>query len=673
MLLSVKNKHPRDVRIKFRVKGRKYWIDGSTENVISCTAYISTFFENFDSDRIIQCILNSNNYKDPNYKYYNMNSDDIQNQWNDASSLGTKLHLEIEHFYNCMEHDINSTEFSYFKQFVHEHSNLEIYRTEWLIFDEYKRMTGTIDAVFIDKTDNTFVLCDWKRVEQIHEHSNNNICGKPPVNHMQDTNYSHYCLQLNLYKKILESYYDIKIKELFLVILHPKNPTYKKINVPVLEKEITNLLMLRNIEYKIPPEFIELSDEQQNVFMSILKGQNVFITAKAGCGKSHLIKLFYNTYKEDKSIALTSTTGISAIWINGCTLFSFLGIGLGLDSAPKIIKYIQIRPLILTRWTTLDILIIDEISMLNADLFDKLEAIARYIRCSKKPFGGIQLVLTGDFLQLPVVNSDKLCFEAVSWEKCVDKTFYLKKNFRQDDPLFQNCLNEIRYGELSKETKKILKSRIGAKLNNDYNIIPTKIYGLNIDVDRINEQEINKLDQTEFYEYTLEYKLYDKTIKNIDEMIKKNCLACKQLQLCIGAQVMLIFNWNIDLKLGNGSKGVVVDFNNNLPVVKFLNGDIITVDYHTWNVTENDKKLFDITQIPLKICYAITIHKSQGLTLDYAEIDLNDIFEYGQAYTAISRIKKLDGLTITRKFNFNSIVANPKAIEYYKNIELNCA
>jgi len=418
-------------------------------------------------------------------------------------------------------------------------------------------------------------------------------------------------------------------------------------------------------------KFESLSEKQKTAYMSIVNGQNVFLTGMAGSGKTAIINLFSKQYRIFKNIGVTSTTGTSAILIGGSTLHSFLGIGLGSGNVEFLYMGIKNRNYILSRWIDLDVLIIDEISMLSPVLFDKLENLARIIRKNDLPFGGIQLILTGDFLQLPCVESENFCFEALSWNKCVDEIIYLTEIFRQENKEFQKCLSEIRVGKLSYETIQLLKSRKNAILQNDFGILPTKIYALNKDVDAENEKEIQKLliknPELQFYEYNSEYTILKKCSQNFEEKIKKNCNAPSKLELCIGAQVMLLYNMDLEAKLANGSRGVVVNFIDDLPVVKFLTGEERIVDYHIWKIEENGVEVLNITQIPLRIAYAITVHKSQGISVDYAEVDMEGIFEDGMSYVALSRVSSPEGLSI-KNLRIGNIFANQKAVEFYENL-----
>jgi len=473
---------------------------------------------------------------------------------------------------------------------------------------------------------------------------------------------------------------------------------------------------------------IALTELQQKALYLLKRGQNVFLTGPSGSGKSTLINSFKNECGNHRNIAITSTTGISALLIQGTTLHSYLGIGLGQDSIEGMIKNTQNRGFYKKRWTTLDTLVIDEVSMLSPILFDKLELAFRVVRSGIKlgslsekklmdsmekcrielfedsidasvehensdsdseediigytklnnafsdqpPFGGIQLVLMGDFLQLPVVNSSKFCFESMSWNKCVTNVICLQKIMRQSDNDFQDVLNDIRFGKVTKRVKDMLNSRIGVELVNEFGIKPTEIHTTNNDVDLINERELDKLAEgdPEFCQYDMDVYFFE-FVKNREQAYdraRKNCLAPQVLQLCINAQVMLLVNLDMEFGLANGSRGVVVGFVNDYPEVCFLNGERRVITNYSWETTEDRKPQVRITQLPLRLAYAITVHKSQGCTLDYAVMNLKNIFEHGQSYVSLSRVKSLGGLSIIA-IDYKKIQAHPKAVEYYKNLE----
>lgn len=426
-------------------------------------------------------------------------------------------------------------------------------------------------------------------------------------------------------------------------------------------------------EDKILTKIVDISECGGNVYYGFeIDGNNRFVLGNfLVTHNTAVIKKFMKIHGASRNIAVTSTTGTSALLINGTTLHSYLGIGCGVSNVDILYAKICSQQRLIMRWRRLECLFVDEISMLSPDLFDKLESIARKIRKNEKPFGGIQLILSGDFLQLPVVGTDKFCFDAISWSTCIEHIVYLDEIIRQDDFVFQNILNNIRMGNVTEEVVKTLDKRIGISLVNDYGIKPTKLYALNRDVDAINNKELDKLaiNDVSFNEYTMEIKVYS-DVKNremVIEKFKKNCNAPEHLQICVGAQVMLLINLDLMAGLVNGSRGVVKSFIDDIPIVKFINGSEILIDWHTWEIEENNDKIMQVRQIPLKVAYAISIHKSQGTTLDYVEIDLASIFEYGQSYVALSRVKRLEGLCIY-DIDYNLIKAHPRAINFYKKL-----
>ncbi|CCV02300.1 helicase [Invertebrate iridescent virus 30] len=413
--------------------------------------------------------------------------------------------------------------------------------------------------------------------------------------------------------------------------------------------------------------------EQQYTLRLIEEGKNIFINAPAGTGKSALIKYFWQQNFNKKVLGLTSTTGISALNIGGSTLHSFLGIGLGKENVDdlydKIIKNREKHEL----WLKLDLLIIDEISMLHPELFNKLEKVARLVRENKKKFGGIQLIVTGDLFQLPPVSQDStLIINSSKFNKCIDTIVEFRNIIRQVDPIFKNILNKIRIGIVDTQVKKLLKKRfIKAPKQPNIQIKPTKLYCTRKSVDHLNENELNKLANKgyTFREYIMEFINQNCPI-SFDYIIKnfvKNSTTPSTLQICEQTQVMLTYN--ISPTLVNGSRGIVTGFTpENYPLVTFINGETVIVrpikfSLHCTLRCGKVKLVGYAVQVPLKIAYALTIHACQGSTLDYASINLRETFEYGQAYTALSRVRTLDGLFL-KKFNFDVIQAHPKALKF---------
>lgn len=431
-----------------------------------------------------------------------------------------------------------------------------------------------------------------------------------------------------------------------------------------------------------------LNYEQNRVLVNFKMNKNILVTGPAGTGKSFLINQLKKSAKIiNKKIAVTAMTGCAAWNIKGKTLHSWSGIGIGDKPVENLIKTIKKKSRLREKWINTDVLIIDEISMLTKDLFEKLNEIAKIIRLNQRPFGGLQIILLGDFYQLPPIdinNKVSFCFESPIWDLCIHEKIILKDIIRQIDPKLQKCLNEIREGKCSDETETIFLNCLDKKIpSSKEDIIPTKIFSMKTKIKEINDRELNSLNN-EIIEFNLEtktelkkkdYIISDNThIDYYSNNIDKNANYEKNLQLAIGAQVMLLVNLDTDNGLINGSRGIVIDFRKidekdikKYPVVKFLDGQEQIINPYTWEFDENDFKMTK-KQIPLQLAWAITIHKIQGSTLNFAIIDAgSSIFEYGQSYVALSRVTSLEGLYLL-SFSKKKIKAHPKVIEFYKKL-----
>ncbi len=417
-----------------------------------------------------------------------------------------------------------------------------------------------------------------------------------------------------------------------------------------------------------------LTEQQEEALKCINNGINVFLTGPGGTGKTFLIKKFLEENYNDDEIYVTSTTGISALLINGITLHSYAGIGLGNKSNEFYIDKILKNQKLKKRWILTKVLIIDEISMLEPDLFDKLECIARKVRKTEKKFGGIQLILSGDFLQLPPVTCTNFCFESKTWSNIIDKTFYFTEIIRQSNTLFQNVLNKIRLGIVDNE----VKSTLNLCVNKDTQTLliePTHLYSKRNMVQNYNNTKLNLLKEkhkTYIFKSTFEYQnIKDEYKEQYKDMINKVVDINDTIELTIDTQVMLTVN-NIDDNLANGSVGKIIKFEDGFPVIQFSNGIIKKIIPYKWSLNDEIKNKKDPNihklQLPLILAWSITIHRAQGATLDYVYTDIgNSIFEFGQVYVTLSRVKSLDGLFI-ENIKFNRIQANPKVIEFYKQL-----
>jgi ATP-dependent DNA helicase PIF1 len=303
----------------------------------------------------------------------------------------------------------------------------------------------------------------------------------------------------------------------------------------------------------------------------------------------------------------------------------------------------------------LDILIIDEVSMLDSILCNTISDILKACKKSDKAFGGIQVIFVGDFFQLPPVTNT-FCFQSESWINLNPIIFELTETIRQsDDKLFELILAKLRFGNLTKQIYDILKKNKEITFTD---IKPTKLYPNNVDVDKINQREIEKLKSCKSNTFIAFFN------KKTDDNLKSK-LTNFNIFLCVGSQIMITRNINIDLGLVNGTRGIIVDLNHSTCFIKTINGNIHEIKYYTQDYINNIKNL-TISFMPIKLAYALTIHKSQGATIDYLEIDLGSkIFEYGQGYTALSRGKKLENIKLVA-LDYNSFKAHPVVLKWFK-------
>jgi len=422
-----------------------------------------------------------------------------------------------------------------------------------------------------------------------------------------------------------------------------------------------------------------LTHEQRVVFQHLLRGENLFLTGGGGVGKSYLLSVVHSDLPEWKKrwegkpirIQMCAMTGCAALLLHSTakTLHSWSGIGLGKGEVKDLHLKIRRNPKAFRRWLTTDLLIIDEVSMMTAELLDKLNALAKKIRSNPRPFGGIQLVLVGDFYQLPPIRRDGagadaplFAFEASCWNELIPHSCELLEIQRQKDEAFQTILKEARVGKLSKESCAVLESRRKVEWRQN-KIRPTLLFPRRAEVDMINETNFHALTgRRETYAARL---LYDGKVPiGFDEKseafqralhaMDTESAYLKELALAEEAQVMLIANINPDAGLVNGSRGVVLGFcaTTGLPIVEFVNGRRETVGHHSWPL--EDYPFACRSQIPLRLAYAYTIHKAQGASLDSALVDIGSgNFEFGQAYVALSRVRSLDALYV---YDFDPVV-----------------
>jgi len=385
---------------------------------------------------------------------------------------------------------------------------------------------------------------------------------------------------------------------------------------------------------------------KQNTALNLLKsGKNVFITGSAGTGKTYLLNLYTQYLKERRVYpTVVAPTGIAASHLGGQTIHSFFALGIRENIDEGYVDFLLEKKYLQTRFRKLKLLIIDEISMVSPELFSAMDLVLRGFKGTDAPFGGVQVVISGDFFQLPPVSKTpkdkRFAWQADVWRVLGLQTCYLEEKFRQDDERLIGILDDIRSGEISATSHALLESRHEKELSTS---TPTRLYTHNLDVDRINQQELDKLEGVPKV-FSCDHKGTEKNI----EKIFKSSLVLETLTLKKGAVVIFIKN-NAEEGYVNGTTGKVESFSpiDNMPIVRTTNGRKIKLEQEDWSL-ENDsgKVTATVSQVPLRLAWAITIHKSQGMTLDAAEIDLSKTFETGQGYVALSRIKNIEGLRL---------------------------
>ncbi|MFA6226928.1 MAG: AAA family ATPase [Candidatus Paceibacterota bacterium] len=404
----------------------------------------------------------------------------------------------------------------------------------------------------------------------------------------------------------------------------------------------------------------------QKEALEILKmGYNCYITGAAGSGKTHVLNEYINFLKsKGVEVGITASTGIAATHMGGTTIHSWSGLGIKDEITEYDLEDLESKKYIYDRFKETKVLIIDEISMLHHFRLDLVERIARHLKRNDLPFGGMQVVLCGDFFQLPPVfrlgeKEAHFSYRSETWKKLNLKICYLEEQHRQKDQDFLGVLNDIRSGRVGAISMKHLNDRHGK--DPETKIESTKLHTHNIDVDKINEIELGKL-KGEFFVFNME----DKGKKPLVESLKKSCLAPGTLRLKIGARVMFVKN-NFDAGYANGSLGRVVSCDYSGPKVMLTNGKVINVEKAKWMIEEEGKIKAQLEQYPLRLAWAITVHKSQGMSLDSVEVDLSKSFERGMGYVALSRVRSLAGLKITG-INQNALEVREDIIEFDKEL-----
>ena len=412
----------------------------------------------------------------------------------------------------------------------------------------------------------------------------------------------------------------------------------------------------------------------QEKALSILKtGVNVFLTGEPGSGKTHTINRYISYLREcGVEPAITASTGIAATHIGGMTIHSWSGIGIKQKLSPYDLDKISSTEYVVKRIRNTKILIIDEVSMLPPTTLDSVDAVCREVKQNSQPFGGIQIIFVGDFFQLPPIikpihddleqlaildePSGSFACDSEAWSKAKPIVCYLKEQHRQEDEDFLSVLSAIRANNFEEEHFEKIKKR---KIKDGS--IPTsapRLYSHNIDVDRVNDEMLSKL-SGEIREFSMSSQGREVLV----DIFKKGCMSPDRLFLKIGASVMFTKN-NPKEGFVNGTLGTVFGWStaSGNPLIKIHNGKIIEAKEMEWTLEENGKIKVRITQLPLRLAWAITVHKSQGMSLDEAVMDLSNVFEFGQGYVALSRVRSFKGLHLLG-WNKRAFEVHPEILE----------
>jgi ATP-dependent exoDNAse (exonuclease V) alpha subunit len=428
---------------------------------------------------------------------------------------------------------------------------------------------------------------------------------------------------------------------------------------------------------------------QQEAITLLKMGKNVFLTGPAGSGKTYVLNS-YITYLKERGVevAITASTGIAATHLGGMTIHAWSGIGIKDTLSVRDLDYLEQQQYLWKRFDKVKVLIIDEISMMKNSTLDMVDRVCKTFKRNQKPFGGLQVIFSGDFFQLPPVeryspkahieqiplytdSSDEIMYEvedeiktpfaftSKSWKDADLHVCYLKEQHRQDDITLLNVLNEIRSGEVSDDVRELLLEKITQKEIEDV----TKLYTHNIDVDRYNLEQLELIDgEEQIYEMTSHGKASGV------EALKRGCLSPEELWIKVGALVMFVKN-NPIAGYVNGTIGEVIGFNTDgFPIVKTKEGKEFVAIPQPWAIEDQGKVLAEIYQVPLRLAWAVTIHKSQGMTLDSAHIDLSQAFVAGQGYVALSRVRTLDGLYL-KGINRQALEVHPGVLTIDKKFQ----
>jgi ATP-dependent DNA helicase PIF1 len=406
---------------------------------------------------------------------------------------------------------------------------------------------------------------------------------------------------------------------------------------------------------------------QKQALSVMVSGRSVFLTGPPGAGKTYVLHHFIKRAEQaGKKVAVTASTGIAASHIAGTTIHSWSGLGIMDDLTSEDLERLSSNERLLKRYNGTDILVIDEISMLHGKRLDMINQLAKVLRGNEQPFGGLQVILVGDLFQLPPISRNSyeldLAHLSAAWQDLDLAICYLTEQHRQaeSDELLA-VLVAMRQGELDVMHQEIIQSRLRITPTDGQTV--TRLYTHNVDVEAINQRYLTALPSAARC-----YHMQSKGSKAKLEQLTKNLLASETLELKIGAEVMFVAN-NFGEGYVNGTRGTVLELGIGGPTVKLLNGRKIVVEPHTWSLNEDGRVRAEASQLPLRLAWAITIHKSQGMSLDAAEVDLSKAFTPGMGYVALSRVRSLNGLFV---LGLNAMALNmqPQMFEFDRQLQL---
>ena len=439
-----------------------------------------------------------------------------------------------------------------------------------------------------------------------------------------------------------------------------------------------------------------LTPSQRRIAQDVLVSRkNIFLTGPAGTGKSFLFRYIKQQLQQifPGGVAVTAPTGVAAVNVGGQTIHSWAGVGLGRGPGHKIVAKVMKSAKASARWRSAKVLLIDEISMLDNELFEKLSLVGAAVRGSPIPFGGLQLVLCGDFFQLPPVGMGRksFAFKAPAWKSAGLLTRELTEVIRQrSDKPFISILNEIRRGHASASALRMLADcHVSRKARPVDGICATRLFCKNSSVDEENEARLTALEgSARVYESHDLFKgmAQNNVAARAKVAASANTKVPSTLTLKVGAQVVLLRNIDPEAKLVNGSRGIVVKFEESrteagkgvyghvccpgvmCPVVKFDCGTTRRIEFFESWVGAGTFGSVSRVQLPLKLAWALTVHKAQGMTLSRVELEVGDAFDHGQVYVALSRAQSRQGLWISGTISAHAITAHPDVKTFYDGV-----